>query len=92
MHVQESSPQVNLERYPFGYVPQHNAQGPVQAAFPDPLVHRVPTPNQGGADNLRRLAIRCLHHPDAQVGMVNMEVGAAGRVKVVIVLESDDFF
>ena len=58
-------------------------------AFPHP---QVPTPNQGGAENLRRLASRYLHNPGAQVDMVSMEAGAAGRVKVVIVLESDDVF
>ena len=85
-------PQVNPERNPFGYVPQHDAQGPVQAAFPHPFVHRIPTPKQGGAENLRRLAFRYLYHPDTQVGMVSMEAGAAGRFKVVIVLESHDIF
>jgi hypothetical protein len=77
---------------PFGYAPQYNAPGPVQNAFPHPFVHRVPTPNQGGAENLRRLASRYLHHPDARVGMVSMEAGAAGQFKVVIILESHDFF
>jgi hypothetical protein len=57
--VQDVSLQVDLERYPFGYVPRHNEQGPVQAAYPDPFIHRIPTPNQGGPENLRRLAIRC---------------------------------
>lgn len=85
-------PQINPERNPFGYVPQHDAQGPVQAAFPHLFVHRVPTLNQGGAENLRRLAFRYLYHPDTQVGMVSMEAGAAGRFKVVIVLESDGIF
>ena len=61
--------------------------GLIQAAFPP----RIPTPNPA-AENLRRLAIRYLQHPDAQVGMVNMEAGAAGRFKVVIVLESHDIF
>ena len=80
---------MNPERNPFDYVPQHhNAPGLVQAAFP----HRIPTLNQAGAENLRvrRLAIRYLHHPDAQVGMVSMEADADGRFKVVIVLESHD--
>ena len=78
---------MNPERNPFGYVPQHNAPGLVQVAFP----HPIPTPNLA-AENLRRLAIRYLQHPDAQVGMVNMEAGAAGRFKVVIVLELHDIF
>ena len=79
---------MNPERNPFDYVPQHNAPGIVRSAFPP----RAPTPNQAGAENLRRLAILYLHHPDAQVGMVSMEAGAAGRFKVVIVLESHDLF
>ncbi|KAF8482598.1 hypothetical protein DFH94DRAFT_680642 [Russula ochroleuca] len=81
---------VDLERNPFGYVPQNNAPGPVQAAFPHLFVHRVPTPNQAGAENLRRLASRYLHNPEAQVGMVSMEAGTAGRFKVVITLELND--
>ena len=80
--------QVNPERNPFDYVPQHNAPGLVQGDFPHP--YRMPTLNTAGAENLRRLAIRYLHHPEAQVGMVSMEAGAAGRLKVVIVLESHD--
>lgn len=59
---------------PFGYIPQHNAPGHVQA------------------EDLRRLAIRYLHHPDAQVGMVSLGAGAAGRFKVVITLESNVIF
>ena len=74
------------------YVPQHNAPGPVQPAFPHPFVHRIPTSNQAGAENLRLLAIRYLHHTDAQVGMVSVESGTAGRFKVVIILESHDLF
>lgn len=34
IHVQDVSPQVNVERDPFGYVPQQNASGPVPTAFP----------------------------------------------------------
>ena len=89
------SSQVNPERnfFGFGYVPQNNAPIVVQAAFPRPFVHhRIPTPNPAGVEDLRRLASRYVHHPDAQVGMVSMEVGAAGRFKVVIVLESHDIF
>jgi hypothetical protein len=85
-------PQVNIERNPFGYVPQHNAPGLVQVAFPHPFVHRIPTPNQAGAENLRRLASRYLHHPEAHVDMVSVEAGVAGRFKVVIMLESHDVF
>ena len=60
------------------------ARGPVQAPFPQQSVHRIPTPNQGGAENLRRLASRYLHHPDAQIDVVRVEAGATGRFKVVI--------
>ena len=84
--------QDNLEHNPFGYIPQYNAPGPGRAAFPQPFIHRIPTPNPGGAEDLRRLAIRYLYHPDAQVGTVSMEAGPAGRYKVVIVLESHDIF
>jgi hypothetical protein len=83
---------VNLERNPFGYVPRHNAPDPVQAAFPHPFIHRIPTPNQAGGENLRRLASRYLHHPDAQVRAVCMEAGTAGRFEVVIILEAHDVF
>ena len=86
---------MNLERNPFGYVPQHNAPRPVQPTFAHPFfVHRTPTLNQApaGAESLRRLAIRYLHHPGTQVDMVTMEAGAAGRVKVVVILDSHDVF
>ncbi|KAF8475316.1 hypothetical protein DFH94DRAFT_119620 [Russula ochroleuca] len=81
---------VNLERNPFGHVPQHNAPDPVQAAFSHPFVHRIPTPTQAGAENLRQLASRYLQHPDAQVDMVSMEAGAVGRFKIVIILRLHD--
>ena len=84
--------QFNLERNLFNYLPQHNTPGPVQAAFPHSFVHQISIPNQGGAENLRRLAIRYVHHPDAQIGTVSMEVGDGGRIKVVIVLESQTVF
>jgi hypothetical protein len=81
-----------MQRNPFGYDHQHNAADPPQAVFPHPFAYRVPTPNQGGAENLRRLASRYLHHPDAQVGVVSMEVGATGRIQVMILLELHDLF
>ena len=46
---------------------------------------------QQAAENLRRLASRCVHHPGSQVDVVQMEPGTAGRYKVVIVLEVTDF-
>jgi hypothetical protein len=91
IHVQDVSPQVNVERDPFGYVPQQNASGPVPTAFPHLFVPRVRTPNPAGAENFRRLASRYLHS-DAQVCLVRIEATPAGRFKVVIILESDDVF
>jgi hypothetical protein len=77
--------QVNPERNPFGHGHQHNAPGP---AFPHPFVHRIRTPNQAGAENSRQLASRYVHHPDAQVRMVYVEVAAPGRFNIVIMLDS----
>jgi hypothetical protein len=85
---------VNQERNPFGYFPPHVAPGPVQAAFPHLFVHRIPTPDpppQAGAENLRQLASHYLRHPDAQVSMVTMEAGTAGRIKVAVIFETPDF-
>jgi hypothetical protein len=79
---------------PLGYVPLNVAPGLVDAAFPHPFVHRVPTPDpapQAGAGNLRQLARHYLHHPDAQVRMVTMEAGTAGRIKVAVIFETPDF-
>jgi hypothetical protein len=74
----------------FGYAPQGVVPGPIQAAFPVSSTHRS-APGQPAAENLRRLASRYVHHPDAQVDMVRMEASTAGRYKVVIVLEITDF-
>jgi hypothetical protein len=85
---------VNQEYNPFDYVPPHVAPGLVQAAFPHPFVHRTPTPDprpQVGAENLRQLARHYLHHPDAQVSVVTMEAGTAGRIKVAVIFETPDF-
>jgi hypothetical protein len=85
---------VNQEHNPFAHVPPHDAPGLVQAAYPHPFVHRVPTPDpprQAGAENLRRLVSHYLHHPDAQVSMVTMEAGTAGRIKVAVIFETPDF-
>jgi hypothetical protein len=69
-----------------------DAPGPAQAAFPGPPVQHIhiPAPDQLAAENLRRLAIRFIHHPDTQVEVVRMELGPAGRVKVIISLEIAD--
>ena len=85
---------MNQEHYPFGNVLQHDAPGLVQAALPHPFVHRIPTPAlppQAGVENLRRLASHYLHHPDAQVNMITMEAGTAGRIKVAVIFETPDF-
>jgi hypothetical protein len=85
---------VNQGHDPFGYVPPHVAPGLVQAAFPRPFDHRIPTPDpppQAGAENLRQLARHYLHHPDAQVRIITMEVGTAGRVKVAVIFDTPDF-
>ena len=83
--------QVNLERNSFGYGHQHNVLAP-GPAFPHPFAHRIPTPNQAGAENFRQLASRYVHHPDAQVIMVYMEAEAPGRFNVVIILDSRVIF
>jgi hypothetical protein len=85
---------VNQEHNPFGYAHPHIAPGLVQAAFPRPFVHRIPTPDrppQAGAEYLRQLARHYLHHPDALVSMVSMEAGTAGRIKVAVIFETPDF-
>jgi hypothetical protein len=78
---------VNQEHL-FGYFPQPVAPGPPQAAFPHPLIHRIPTPNQHRAENLRRLANRYLDHPNVLVRMVCTEEGTAGGFQTVIIVET----
>jgi hypothetical protein len=74
----------------FGYAPQDDVPGTIQAAFPDPSVHHA-SAGQPAAENLRRLASRYVHHPDSRVDIVRMEAATTGRYKVVIVLEMADF-
>jgi hypothetical protein len=74
----------------FGYAPQDDVPGTIQAAFPDPSVHHAAA-GQPAAENLRRLASRYVHRPDSRVDMVRMEAATVGRYKVVIVLEMTDF-
>ena len=74
-----------------GYAPQGVVPGPTQATFPGPSARRAPVLAQPAAENLRRLASRCVHHPDSQVDVVRMEPGTGGRYKVEIVLEMADF-
>jgi len=70
----------------FGHV-HPVAPVPVQAAFHDPFGHQIPFPVQPAAGNLQRLVDRYLHDPDSQVDLVSMEPGAAGRFKVLIILD-----
>ncbi|KAI0248288.1 hypothetical protein BJV78DRAFT_1237287 [Lactifluus subvellereus] len=74
----------------FAYAPQGVAAGP-DGALPDAWPDRVPAPGPPGAEILRCLASYYLHHPDAQVDMVRMEPGPAGRFKVMIMLEMANF-
>ena len=91
IHVRDFLPQVNLEPNSLGFGPQHNAVG-VPAAVPHPFIYGNPIPNQAGAESLRQLAFRYLHHPGAQVSMVSTGTGAARQFKVVIILQSPDIF
>ena len=75
---------------PFGYAPQGAIRDPTQAAFPGPSAHQNTGLREPEAGSLRQVASRYLYHPDSQVDMVRMEPGAAGRYKVVIVLEMAD--
>jgi hypothetical protein len=62
---------------------------PVLPAVHHPFVYGNPTPNQAEVESLRRLAIRYLRHPGAQVGMVGTGAGLlveSGGYKVVIIL------
>lgn len=86
----DTSLQENREYDLLDHVPQHVIPGPAQAAFHPPFVHQALIPDQLREDSLRRLARRFLYHPDSRVNMVWMEPGAAGRFKVVIVLEASD--
>jgi hypothetical protein len=79
---------VNQEHIPFGHVRQRVVPDPPQAAFPHLFVHGIPTPNQARPEDLRGLASRYWYHPNGQVGMVSVEVGATGQYKVVIILET----
>ena len=84
-------PQENQGNNRVGYAPQGVVPGPTQANLPGPLAHHAPVLAQPAAENLRRLASCCVHHPDSQVDVVRMEPGTGGRYKVVIILEMTDF-
>jgi hypothetical protein len=74
------------------YALQLLVPGPAGAELPDPRAYNAPVLDYQLADNLRRLARRYLDHPNSQVDMVRMEPGHAGRFKVVITLDTADFF
>lgn len=84
---------MNQEHNPFGYVRPPVAPGLVEAAFPHPFVSRIRTPDppQARAENIRQLAGHYLHHPNAQVRMITMEPGPAGRIRVAVIFETPDF-
>jgi len=81
----------------FAYAPPGFEPDPNQAAFPNVPAHPAPPvldqqAGAGDSENLRRLASRYVRHPASQVYMIQMEPGfAAGRYKVVIVLDMADF-
>jgi hypothetical protein len=52
--------------------------------------HRDDVNRHSAPEDLRQVAIRYLHHPDYQVDLVSMEVGARGNCQVVIVLKLVD--
>jgi hypothetical protein len=85
------SPQENQGHGLLGYAPQHTALGAAQDSFkfPDPIVR---SPGRPTKEDLRRLAIRYLHHPGSWVDMAWMERSAGGQRKVVIMLEMADMF
>jgi len=87
---QQENRQHDFFAYAAQHVPQHVPPFHVQAAFPEPVAHRIPTSDQPSAANLRQLALRYLHRPGSQVDLVSIGAGAAGRCKVVIVVESAD--
>jgi len=73
-----------------GYAPQHIALGAAQDSIKSPIPI-VRSPGQPAKEDLRRLAIRCLHHPGSRVDMAWMEP-SGGQRKVVILLEMADVF
>jgi len=76
--------------YATQHVPQHVPPFHARVAFPEPVAHRMPTSDQPSAAYLRQLALCYLHRPGSQVDLVSIGAGAAGRCKVVIVVESVD--
>lgn len=85
------SPQENQVNGRSGYAPQGVVEpSPPQAAFPGSSAHLPPALGQPREENLRRLASRYVQHPGAQIDMVLMAPGSAGRYQVVIILEMVD--
>ena len=85
------SPQENQGHGLLGYAPQLIALGAAQDSF-NLSDTTVRSPGQPTKEDLRRLAIRCLHHPGSRVDMAWMEPSAGGQRKVVILLEMADVF
>jgi len=84
-------PQENQGHGLLGHAPQHVTLGAARDSFefPDPIVR---SPGQPAKEDLRRLAIRYLHHPGSRVDMGWMESSAGGQHKVVIMLEMADVY
>ena len=88
-HVQ---PNLSLKEIDiFDYAGQH-APGGLAPAFVDEFPHQahLPVMIEPATEVLRRLASHYLNQPDSQVGMVHMEPGLGGGVRVVITLELAD--
>jgi len=90
--LQENPVQENTGNDYFGRSPEDVIPGPTQAAFSNSSPHRAPNVGQSSAENLRRLASLCIHHPDSQVDMVRIEPGSAGpRLEIALELAHLDF-
>ena len=52
-------------------------------AFPGSYTQQNPTLNQPASENLQQVATRYLRHPNYEVDLVSMEVGARGNCQVI---------
>ena len=75
----------------FDYAGQH-APGGLAPAFVNELPHQAHMPMmiEPATEVLHRLASQYLNQPDSQVGMVRMEPGIGGGIRVIITLELAD--
>jgi hypothetical protein len=73
----------------YEHVDWHAEVGPDRAIHEE-WPHQGRVPNDPAAEVLRQLANRYLHQPGSQVGMIHMERGPAGGIRVVITLELAD--